>query len=218
MVFASSSRHRAGNDHILAVLPVDRRRHPVLGGELHRVDHAQHLVEVAACGHRIDQDELDLLVGADDEDVAHRLVVGRRASLRGAGRARRQHAVELGDGEVRVADHRKVRRDALRLLDVVGPLLMEVDRIDTEADDLDAALVELRLDPRHIAELGGADRSEVLGVREQHAPGIAEPFMEPDVAFVWCRPRNPGRYRRVGVSSYSPLLDEGEGPAPGQAQ
>src|SRR6476469_8878246 len=59
---------------------------------------------------------------------------------------------------------------------------MEVDRVDTETDDLDAPLVELRFDPRHITEFGGADRSEVLGVREQHAPGIAEPFMEPDVA------------------------------------
>src|SRR5262245_41248287 len=37
-------RHRAGDDHVLAVLPVHRRRHLVLGRELQRVDHAQHLV------------------------------------------------------------------------------------------------------------------------------------------------------------------------------
>src|SRR5262245_52982690 len=36
-------RHRPGDDHVLAVLPVHRRRHLVLGGELQRVDHAQHL-------------------------------------------------------------------------------------------------------------------------------------------------------------------------------
>src|SRR5919197_818115 len=30
-------------------------------------------------GHRIDQNGLDLLVRADDEDAAHRLIVGRRA-------------------------------------------------------------------------------------------------------------------------------------------
>src|SRR5262245_7174317 len=59
---------------------------------------------------------------------------------------------------------------------------MEVDLVHTETDDLDAALVELRFDPRHITELGRAHRSEVLGVRKQHAPGIAQPFMEPDVA------------------------------------
>src|SRR5262245_66485094 len=40
--------HRAGDDHILAALPVGRRRHLVRGGELQRIDHAQHLVEVAA--------------------------------------------------------------------------------------------------------------------------------------------------------------------------
>ena len=59
------------------LLPVHRRRHLVLGAELQRVDDAQHLVEVAADRHRIDQDQFDLLVGADDEDVADGLVVGR---------------------------------------------------------------------------------------------------------------------------------------------
>src|SRR6476646_3823432 len=45
---------RAGDDHVLAALPVHRGRHLVLGGELQRVDDAQHLVEVAAGGHGID--------------------------------------------------------------------------------------------------------------------------------------------------------------------
>src|SRR6266481_7736492 len=67
---------RTRDDHVLAVLPIHRRRHLVLGGELQRVDDAQHLVEVAAGGHRINEDELDLLVRADDEHVAHSLVVG----------------------------------------------------------------------------------------------------------------------------------------------
>ena len=55
--------HRAGDDHVLAMLPVHRSRDLVLGGELERVDHAQHLVEIAASGHRINEDQLDLLVG-----------------------------------------------------------------------------------------------------------------------------------------------------------
>jgi hypothetical protein len=41
-----------------------------------------------------------------------------------------------------------------------------VNRIDREPDDLHAALIELRLDFGHIAELGGANRCEVLGVGE----------------------------------------------------
>jgi hypothetical protein len=51
------------------------------------------------------------------------------------------------------------------------------------ADDLDAALVELGLDLGHVAELGGADRREVLGVREQHRPFVADPIVKADLAF-----------------------------------
>jgi len=59
---------------------------------------------------------------------------------------------------------------------------MPVDRIDAEPDDLDPALVELRLDAGHVAELGGADRREILRMGEQDAPGIPEPIMEADMA------------------------------------
>src|SRR3954451_10087216 len=58
-------RHGPGDDDVLARLPVHGRGDPMLGGELKRVDDAQHLVEVAARGHRIDQDELDLLIRPD---------------------------------------------------------------------------------------------------------------------------------------------------------
>ena len=47
-----------------------------------------------------------------------------------------------------------------------------LDRIDTQADDLDAALVELRLDAGHVAELGRADGREVLRMGEQNGPAI----------------------------------------------
>ena len=59
---------------------------------------------------------------------------------------------------------------------------MLVGGIDAEADDLDVALVELGLQPRHVAELGRADGREILGVGEQYGPGIAEPVVELDVA------------------------------------
>ena len=58
-----------------------------------------------------------------------------------------------------------------------------LDRVDRETDDLDATLVELRLDLGHVAELGRADRREVLRVREQHAPGIADPVVKLDFSF-----------------------------------
>ena len=42
--------------------------------------------------------------------------------------------------------------------------------------------VELGLELGHVAELGRADRGEVLGVREQHRPGVADPVVELDRA------------------------------------
>src|SRR5262245_5283224 len=81
----------------------------MLRRELHRIDHAQHLVEVAARRHGIDENELDLLVGADDEHVADGLIVGGGSRLGVAGGGGRQHAVELGDLEVGIADHGIVR-------------------------------------------------------------------------------------------------------------
>src|SRR5262245_26386543 len=57
------------------------------------------------------------------------------------------------------------------------------ERIDREPNDLDAALVELGLDLGHITELGGAHRREVLRVREQHRPLVADPIVKADPAF-----------------------------------
>ena len=155
--------------------------------------------------HRVDQDQLDLLVRPDDEHVAHGGVVGGRAAGRAVAGAGRQHVVELGDLQLGVADHRVVGRVALGLLDVLDPAVMVVDRVDADADDLDAALVELGLDPGHVAELGGADRGEVLGVREQDRPAVADPLVEADAALRWCRPRSRGRCRRCEWSRDSPL-------------
>ena len=58
-----------------ALLPVHRRGHLVLGRELHRIEHPQNLIEVAAGAHRIAEHQLDLLVGTDHEHGAHGGVV-----------------------------------------------------------------------------------------------------------------------------------------------
>ena len=36
---------------------------------------------------------------------------------------------------------------------------------------------------RHVAELGRADRREILRMREQHRPGVADPFVKANAAF-----------------------------------
>ena len=155
----------------------------VLGRELQRVDDPQHLVEVAAGRHRVDEDQLDRLVRRDHEDVAHGLVLRCGARRRVAVDVGGEHPVRLRDLEVRVADQRVVRRGALRLRDVLRPALVVLDGVDGEADDLDPALVELRLDARHVAELGRADGRERARVREEHCPRVAEPVVEVDGTF-----------------------------------
>src|SRR5690348_11780727 len=77
---------------------------------------------------------------------------------------------------------------SLRFLDVLHPFRMAADGIDAESEDLAAPLIELRLQPCHVAELGRADRREVLRVREEDGPAISDPLMEVD--------RPIGRLRR----------------------
>src|SRR4029450_13236831 len=67
-----------------------------------------------------------------------------------------------------------------RLLDVLRPALVIIDRVDAEPQDLAVALVELGLDLGHIAQLGRAHWRKVLGVREDHAPAVAHPVIESD--------------------------------------
>src|SRR5438128_8885135 len=57
------------------------------------------------------------------------------------------------------------------------------ERIDRQADDLDAAPVKLGLDLGHVTELGGAYRCEILRVREQHRPLVADPIVKPNPTF-----------------------------------
>src|SRR5882724_11197051 len=59
---------------------------------------------------------------------------------------------------------------------------MLVDGIDAESHQLDAALVEFRLKLGQGAKLGGRHRSEILRVREQQCPAVADPVMEFELA------------------------------------
>jgi hypothetical protein len=90
------------------------------------------------------------------------------------------HAVEIGDTQIRISDHRKLYLGALRLLDVVLPCNVVIDRVDRQPDHLDAALFKFALELRGGAKLSGADRGIVLGMREQHAPGVCEPRVQVD--------------------------------------
>src|SRR5207249_1118344 len=71
----------------------------------------------------------------------------------------------------------------LCLLNVLEPALVGINGVDAQPDGLDPALLELRLQPRDVAELGGAHRREVPRVREEDAPlGAQPPLVEVDAA------------------------------------
>ena len=71
------------------------------------------------------------------------------------------HVVSGGHGATRVGDDREVDGGVLRFVDVVNPAVMILERIDTDGDRLDAALLELWLELGRVAEFGGADRRVV---------------------------------------------------------
>ena len=60
---------------------------------------------------------------------------------------------------------------------------MVADSVDADAEDLAVAFLELRFQARHVSELRRADRREVLGVREQDGPTVADPLVEVDPTF-----------------------------------
>src|SRR2546429_6471407 len=67
---------------------------------------------------------------------------------------------------------------ALGLLDVVDPAGVVTHGVGAQPEDFGVAPVELRLEASHVTELGGAHRREVLGVREQDRPLVAEPLVK----------------------------------------
>src|SRR5205823_11407054 len=109
------------------------------GRELHRVEQPQHLVEVAPRAHRIDDHRFHFLVRPDHEHRAHGGVVRRGAFP--TGRVGVNHVVQLGDGQVGVADEGVVDRVALRFLDVAKPALVIAHEVRAQADYFRVTLV-----------------------------------------------------------------------------
>ena len=132
--------------------------------QLAGIQESKHLVEVAPRAHRISQHRLDLPVRSDDEHGSHRGVVRRCPALSRCANVFRQHVVGLRHLQLGVSDHGVVDGVTLGLLDVLGPLLVITDGIHAEADDLAVALLELRFESGHVAELGRADWRKVLRV------------------------------------------------------
>lgn len=68
------------------------------------------------------------------------------------------------------------------VLDVLCPPAVVGDRINTKSDHFGAPRRELLIECRDGAQLSGADRGEILGMREEHRPVITDPFVKLDGA------------------------------------
>ena len=110
------------------------------------------------------------------------------AHRQGVARVRMDHPVQVRDRVVLVTEQRVVQRLAGGVFDVALPLVVGGDGVDRDPEDLRVSLAELVLQFRHLAELGRADRGEILRVRKEDPPTVAEVLVEIDLAF--------GRVRR----------------------
>jgi hypothetical protein len=90
-------------------------------------------------------------------------------------------------------------------LDVADPARVLVHAVDGHADHLGVSLLPFVVQLRHGAELGRADWREVLRVREQDRPAVADPVVEPDLALVGLR--REVRHRVVDAKSHGPSLE-----------
>lgn len=88
------------------------------------------------------------------------------------------HVVKVGNLALLVGNDGEVDLGAGDILDVVDPALVGAEGVGRETDQLDAALLELGLKAGHLAELGGADGSVVLGVGEEDDPAVANELVE----------------------------------------
>jgi len=90
------------------------------------------------------------------------------------------HVVKVGNLALRVGDDGELEVGASHLIDVLDPGVVRVDVVGAQADQLHAACGELGLQLGEGAQLGGADRGEVIGVREEDGPLVADEVVEVD--------------------------------------
>lgn len=79
-----------------------------------------------------------------------------------------------------ITDDGESELGARNLIDVLDPSSVRLNGVGRQTDQLNATLGELRLKLCKSAELGGANRSVILGVGEENDPVVADELMEID--------------------------------------
>jgi len=169
-------------DHVVSLAPVHGRRYLVLVAELQRVNHTKNLVKVPARGSGVGNRQANNFLRVDDEDGPDRegetLAVTVRSILLV------KHVVQRGDLSIRIGYNRELDISGAVLgavlVDIHNPFVVILEIIGRNTDDLDIALCKVVCATSDLAELGGADRGEVSGMREEDGPRTTDPFVELD--------------------------------------
>lgn len=156
------------NDDLVALLPVDWGRNPVLVADLQGINDPQDLIEMTTSACRVRDLEADHLLRVDDKNVTN----GERDSLRidVCGVQGVKHVVLGRDFAIFVADNGEVDRGFANLVDVFDPSIVRGNVVGGKTNDFYASLLEFGCFARHFAKFGGANGGEVIRVREKDAP------------------------------------------------
>jgi len=194
------------------VLPVDRRGDAVVDRELQGIDHSQDFREVSASAGWVQEGELELLVGADDEHSPASHGQPSRILLIWV-----EHAIQGGQLATRVCDDwvgYLGLGTPLSGLDVFDPPQMGFRVVAGKRGDLHPPLLELGHERGDGPQLGGADWGVVRRVAEEDRPAALYVLVPLDRAVGRLRlevgnliPKADGHGWRVGCG----LVGKGEG-------
>src|SRR5207302_8061282 len=95
--------------------------------------------------HRVTEHQFDPFVWTDNKHRAYGRIVRRRAPLGRISGIGRQHVVELGDFQLRVADHRVFHLVALSLFNITCPFAVTTHRVHAQPDNLAVSLWRIRV-------------------------------------------------------------------------
>ncbi|KAH3660715.1 hypothetical protein OGATHE_005047 [Ogataea polymorpha] len=156
--------------------PVNRSGDSVLVTGLQRVDDSQNLSSVSTSRSWVGQDQSDGLLWVDNEDRSDgeldTLVVDISCILVV------DHVVLQSDLSFRVGNDWESKLGAGHLINVLDPGLVRVGTVSRQTNELHTPLGELWLQFGKSTKLGGADWGEVVWVREQNSPRVANVLVE----------------------------------------
>ena len=170
--------HAGVDNDVLAGGPVDGGGDSVLVTSLERVDDSQDLSGVSAGGGGVLQNQTDGLLGVDDEDGSDG--EGNSLGVHVGGILVVDHVVQKRDLSSGVGNDGESELGVVDLINVLDPGLVRRGVVGRETNELDASLGELGLELGESSELGGADGSEIIGVREENSPVVANEVVELD--------------------------------------